>query len=174
MVGLRGAVVRDVPPFALINAGRFTRVNAVGMERAGMTAAEVSEVKRAYAEVAAAGRGGAKGENGPGPPSGAGALAREIREFLAGTSGDATRRGSRAGAAFRRAGRPPAGGGGRGGGRGTLRGRAAGKRGLPPRATCTRAWRHPLLRRPPWRRARRWRARSECAPSSRGKPDKTL
>ena len=87
MVGLRGAVVRDVPPFALINAGRFTRVNAVGMERAGMTAAEVSEVERAYAEVAAAGRGGVGevGGNGPGPPSGPGALAREIREFLAGT-----------------------------------------------------------------------------------------
>ena len=86
MVGLRGAVVRDVPPFALINAGRFTRVNAVGMERAGMPAAEVSEVERAYAEVAAAGGGGAKGGGGPGPPSGAGALAREIREFLAGTA----------------------------------------------------------------------------------------
>ena len=63
MVGLRGAVVRDVPPFALVNDGRFTRVNTVGMERAGMSAAEIKEVQRAYAEVSAA-RGGGGGRAG--------------------------------------------------------------------------------------------------------------
>ena len=85
MVGLRGAVVRDVPPFALVNDGRFTRVNTVGMERAGMSAAEIKEVRRAYAEVAAA-RGGGGGRGAPGRPSaGGGGLAQEIREFLAGT-----------------------------------------------------------------------------------------
>lgn len=74
MVGLRGAVARDVPPFALINRERFTKINEVGMERAGMSAAEIAEVRRAYEAMAAA------GEREP-PPGGA--LTDEIRRFAA-------------------------------------------------------------------------------------------
>ena len=85
MVGLRGAVVRDVPPFALVNDGRFTRVNTVGMERAGMPAAEIDGVRRAYAEVSAARGGGGRGTAPGRLPAGGGALAQEIREFLAGS-----------------------------------------------------------------------------------------
>ena len=108
MVGLRGAVVRDVPPFALVNDGRFTRVNTVGMERAGMSAAEIKEVRRAYAEVAAARGGG--GWAGGAPPGGrprAGAAWR--RRYASSSpeqSGDATRRAS--GTAPIRAGALPA------------------------------------------------------------------
>ena len=75
MVGLRGAVARDVPPFALINRERFTRINTVGMERAGMSEAEIAEVQRAYGAMAAAGERE--------PPPGGGALTEEIRRFAA-------------------------------------------------------------------------------------------
>ena len=77
MVGLRGAVARDVPPFALINDGRFTRINTVGMERAGMAGPEIAEVRRAYEAMAG---GGGDMPHGGGKE---GALAGEIRAFVA-------------------------------------------------------------------------------------------
>lgn len=77
MVGLRGAVTKNVPPFALINDGRFTRVNAVGMERAGMAESEIAEVKRAYEAMAGGGGDMPYGGGGQG-----GALAGEIRGFV--------------------------------------------------------------------------------------------
>ena len=85
MVGLRGAVVRDVPPFALINAGRFTKINTIGMERAGMSAAQITEVERAYEAVAAGGGGGEEPAGGGGgeEPAGGGGVLGEIRRFIA-------------------------------------------------------------------------------------------
>lgn len=78
MVGLRGAVTKDVPPFALINDGTFTRINTVGMERAGMSEGEIAEVRRVYEEMGS-------GEEGDMPYGGGqeGALAAEIRGFVA-------------------------------------------------------------------------------------------
>ena len=77
MVGLRGAITKDVPPFALINDGAFTRINTVGMERAGMSGVEIAEVGRVYSEL-----GGGEGDM---PYGGGqeGALAEEIRGFVA-------------------------------------------------------------------------------------------
>lgn len=80
MVGLRGAVARDVLPFALINRERFTKINTVGMERAGMSGPEIAEVQCVYDAMAAAGRGEEAGAEEAG---GAGSLAGEIRAFAA-------------------------------------------------------------------------------------------
>ena len=74
MVGLRGAVTRDVPPFALINNGRFTRINTVGMERAGMSEAMIAEARRAYEAMA-----GGKGDMPYGGAEGAGGGPRRVR-----------------------------------------------------------------------------------------------
>ena len=100
MVGLRGAVVRDVPPFALINAGRFTKINTIGMERAGMSAAQITEVERAY-EAVAAGAGEARSREGAGEArsrEGAGASLGRYAGSSRARSGGATRRCSRTGA----------------------------------------------------------------------------
>ena len=152
MVGLRGAVVRDVPPFALVNDGRFTRVNTVGMERAGMSAAEIKEVRRAYAEVAAARGGGVGGAPLGGRPRAGAAWRRRYASSSLDQSGDATRRAS--GTASIRAGALP-----------TCRGRRAAKggparrrhaRGIrrrareapphPRRPAAGRMWRRPAVR----------------------------
>ncbi len=49
MVSGLARVVKDVPPFVtVVETGRVVGLNVVGMRRAGMTAAERLEVKRAY------------------------------------------------------------------------------------------------------------------------------
>lgn len=74
MVAMMMPVVKDVPPYALVNRQEFSRVNDLGMRRAGMSADEIGAVRAAYdglGQSAAAGGGGR--------------FADEIREFIAGS-----------------------------------------------------------------------------------------
>lgn len=51
MIGGATALFSDVPPFALVSGGprgRHVSVNAVGLSRAGFSAAEIAAVRRAY------------------------------------------------------------------------------------------------------------------------------
>ncbi|MXY38112.1 MAG: acyl-[acyl-carrier-protein]--UDP-N-acetylglucosamine O-acyltransferase [Cenarchaeum sp. SB0665_bin_23] len=48
MIGMGCPIVKDVPPFALINRGRFTRINRGGLERAGIPAREIDAIHDAY------------------------------------------------------------------------------------------------------------------------------
>ena len=72
MVAMQMPVVRDVPPYALVNRQAFARVNELGMRRAGMGADEIDAVRAAY-----------DGLGRPGAGTGGGRFADEIREFIA-------------------------------------------------------------------------------------------
>ena len=73
MVAMMMPVVKDVPPYALVNRQAFAGVNEVGMKRAGMDAGDIGAVREAYGQL---GRPGA---------AGGGRFAAEIREFVAGS-----------------------------------------------------------------------------------------
>ena len=70
MVAMMMPVVKDVPPYALVNRQVFSRVNDLGMQRAGMSAGEIDDVRGAYARL---GRPAAVGNR----------FADEIRAFIA-------------------------------------------------------------------------------------------
>ena len=76
MVGMMTPVVKDVPPFALINRQRFAKVNRVGMQRGGMGEEMIRAVEQAYGRLAE-GAGGSGGDEGD--------VAGEIALFLAGS-----------------------------------------------------------------------------------------
>lgn len=52
-------VAKDVPPYALVNRQRLAGVNETGMKRAGMTAADMADVRAAHGRLGL--RGGAEG-----------------------------------------------------------------------------------------------------------------
>ena len=72
MVAMMMPVVKDVPPYALVNRQRFEKINRVGMQRAGMTSADIGDVEAAYRAMG----GGAGGEEA------GGRFAGEIRRFV--------------------------------------------------------------------------------------------
>ena len=72
MVAMMMPVVKDVPPYALVNRQAFAGVNEVGMKRAGMGAGEIGAVREAYGRLGRQGGGG-----------GGSRLDAEIREFVA-------------------------------------------------------------------------------------------
>ena len=74
MVGMMNPVVKDVPPYALVNRQRFAKVNRVGMERGGMGEEDIRAVEAAYAGIESGARRAAGG-----------AAYREITEFLEGS-----------------------------------------------------------------------------------------
>ena len=71
MVAMMMPVVKDVPPYALVNRQAFVGVNEVGMKRAGMGAGEIGAVREAYGRL-----GRQDGDGGS-------RLEAEIREFVA-------------------------------------------------------------------------------------------
>lgn len=48
MVGMNGTLTKSVPPFALMNRQKFTKINRIGMKRNGMTEAEIAGVEATY------------------------------------------------------------------------------------------------------------------------------
>ena len=48
MIAMGCPVVKDVPPFALINRGRFTKINRIGLERAGISGADIDGIHDTY------------------------------------------------------------------------------------------------------------------------------
>ena len=76
MVAMMMPVVKDVPPYALVNRQKFARVNEVGMRRAGMGAAEIEAVREAYGRLGRPGAGASTGSR----------FAAEIRAFIDGST----------------------------------------------------------------------------------------
>ena len=74
MVAMMMPVVKDVPPYALVNRQAFARVNELGMRRAGMGDGEIVAVQAVY-----------DGLGRPGVGTGDGRFVDEIREFIAGS-----------------------------------------------------------------------------------------
>lgn len=48
MIGMGCPIVKDVPPFALINRGVFTKINRIGLERAGVSSEDIQGIHDAY------------------------------------------------------------------------------------------------------------------------------
>lgn len=48
MIGMGCPIVKDVPPFALINRGKFTKINRVGLDRAGVNSEDIEGIHQAY------------------------------------------------------------------------------------------------------------------------------
>ena len=82
MVAMMMPVVKDVPPYALVNRQRFARVNEVGMRRAGMGADEIGAVREAYGLLG--GQGAAPAAATASSPA-ASRFAAEIRAFVDGS-----------------------------------------------------------------------------------------
>lgn len=61
MVAMTMPVVRDVPPYALVDDQRFAGVNEEGMKRGGMTPADIADVRAAYERIGRRGVGGGSG-----------------------------------------------------------------------------------------------------------------
>ena len=61
MVAMAMPVVRDVPPYALVDDQRFAGVNEEGMKRGGMTPADIADVRAAYERIGRRGVGGGNG-----------------------------------------------------------------------------------------------------------------
>lgn len=48
MIGMGSPIVKDVPPFALINRLRFTKINRTGLERNGVSHADIKGIDAHY------------------------------------------------------------------------------------------------------------------------------
>ena len=48
MLGMGNSIAKDVPPFALINRQKFTKINEVGLERHGVKKSDVKKIKAIY------------------------------------------------------------------------------------------------------------------------------
>ena len=48
MIGMGCPIVKDVPPFALINRGKFTKINHIGLKRAGISDEDINGIEDAY------------------------------------------------------------------------------------------------------------------------------
>lgn len=50
MVGMNSSITKDVLPFALMNRQKFTKINAVGLGRAGIAEGDIEGIRRMYLE----------------------------------------------------------------------------------------------------------------------------
>lgn len=50
MIGMNNSIVKDVLPFSLINRGRFTKINRVGLERRGIARPDIDGIGQMYME----------------------------------------------------------------------------------------------------------------------------
>lgn len=48
MIGMGCPIVKDVPPFALINQGKFTKINKTGLKRAGVSDEDINGIEDVY------------------------------------------------------------------------------------------------------------------------------
>lgn len=48
MIGMNSSIIRDVPPFALMNRQVFTKINRVGLERGGISSADIHGIEQSY------------------------------------------------------------------------------------------------------------------------------
>ena len=75
MIGMRSAITKDVPPFALINRQRFVGINEVGPRRAKVSEEDIRGIRDAYVS----------GTLPPAAPDGS-RYGEEIAWFLAGST----------------------------------------------------------------------------------------
>ena len=50
MIGMGSSITKDVPPFALMNRQRFTKINRTGMKRNGISSYDMDAIDRYYRE----------------------------------------------------------------------------------------------------------------------------
>ena len=48
MLGMGNSIAKDVPPFALINRQKFTKINEIGLERHGVKKSDIKKIKTLY------------------------------------------------------------------------------------------------------------------------------